>query len=52
MAAPGNRVERFYDAHPINETQILQALERRGIAPSDPAGAFVAIRRLKDAWRG
>ena len=33
MAGPGNRVERFYDAHPINEQQILQALERRGIAP-------------------
>jgi ubiquinone/menaquinone biosynthesis C-methylase UbiE len=33
MSASGNRVERFYDAHPINEAQILQALERRGIAP-------------------
>lgn len=33
MDAPVNRVERFYDAHPINETQILGALERRGIAP-------------------
>ena len=32
MAAAGNRVERFYDAHPINETQILDALRRRGIA--------------------
>ncbi len=33
MPGPGNRVERFYDAHPMNESQIMQALVRRGIAP-------------------
>jgi sarcosine/dimethylglycine N-methyltransferase len=33
MAAPGNRVERFYDEHPINEEQIQAALQRRGVAP-------------------
>ena len=30
---------------------LAPALARRGIEPHDPREAFVAIRRLKDAWR-
>ena len=32
MASPGAGVVAFYDAHPINEEQILAALEGRGVA--------------------
>ena len=32
MRSPGETVVAFYDAHPINEEQILAALEGRGVA--------------------
>jgi hydroxyacylglutathione hydrolase len=31
---------------------LAEALERRGLCAADPIGAFVAIRHLKDTWRG
>ena len=29
---------------------VREALRRRGLSPEDPRGAFLALRRLRDAW--
>lgn len=36
----------------LRAAELMPALARRGLASRDPREAFVAIRRLKDAWPG
>jgi sarcosine/dimethylglycine N-methyltransferase len=44
-------VTAFYDAHPINEEQILRALERRGISPGEATEAHL-LQHDQDHYGG